>query len=166
MAGAINRTQFLRGDLRGERSPLRPPWAIEEEAFVDSCDGCSECIRVCPTQILKSGRGKLPLVDFSHGACLFCADCVTACKPAALKRDRSNWDSPWTLKAHFGDQCLAFRGITCQSCEEPCEPRAIRFRPVLGGVSRPRLDTTLCNGCGECYAVCPVTAIAIRPQAA
>ncbi|MBF0446179.1 MAG: 4Fe-4S binding protein [Magnetococcales bacterium] len=47
------------------------------------------------------------------------------------------------------------------TCRDQCEPRAISFNPVIGGLSPPILDSDLCNGCGACIAPCPSKAINI-----
>ncbi|WP_291719208.1 4Fe-4S dicluster domain-containing protein [Magnetospirillum sp. 64-120] len=65
------------------------------------------------------------------------------------------------LVAVLGDGCLAVRGITCASCVDPCEPRALKIRPMLGGRGLPTIDATTCTGCGDCLNVCPVGALAL-----
>ena len=60
-------------------------------------------------------------------------------------------------------QCLANQGVVCRTCGEQCEAGAIRFRPRLGGVALPELDTTRCNGCANCLPGCPTQAIALQP---
>jgi ferredoxin-type protein NapF len=153
--------QFLRGDFSGRSAVRRPPWALAEAAFVGRCDGCGQCVAVCPTRILHSGRGAYPEVDFRAGECLFCGDCVAVCRPGALQRNAAQ--APWLLRASIdAGACLALRGVECRSCADPCEPRAIRMRPRLGGVAVPELETTNCNGCGACYAVCPVGAVSVQ----
>ena len=159
---AISRMQFLRGDFSGRGLPLRPPWALAEQSFTSLCDRCGHCIDVCPTQILQSGRGGFPVVDFSAGECLFCEECLDVCKPGAL--EKAVGGQPWSLKASIDSEtCIAFNGVECRSCQDPCEPRAIRMPPVAGGVAIPDIDINLCTGCGACYAVCPVRAVRIQP---
>jgi len=156
--------QFLRGDFSGRTAPLRPPWALAEQVFTSVCDRCGHCIEACPTHILQSGRGGFPVVDFSHGECLFCEECIEVCKPGALGKVEGRL--PWTLKASVDTEtCIAFKGVECRSCHDPCEPRAIRMPPQRGGIAIPHVDVTLCTGCGACYAVCPVQAVRIQPVA-
>ncbi len=59
--------------------------------------------------------------------------------------------------------CLAVRGVTCCTCADPCQPRALRVRPMLGGRAMPMIDVTTCTGCGDCLAVCPVGALSLQP---
>ena len=156
----ISRLEFLRGDWRGGNAPLRPPWALAEPLFLDSCDGCAACIDACAEKLLIQGRGRYPQVDFSRGECTFCQGCVEACDSGALvvRADQPAWD----LQAEISHNCLAMRGVVCRSCAESCAQRAITFRLALGGVSRPQLQSQLCNGCGACIKPCPVGAIAMR----
>ena len=161
MAISTSSIHFIRSDIRSEHKALRPPWAISEESFIETCGGCGECINVCPALILKAGEGKLPQVDFSHNGCYFCGDCEMVCETGALSRLIEPEQPPWSLKAYFSDNCLIHKGVTCYTCREFCEMDAIRVQAVVGGASAPQLDFNACNGCGECYALCPTNAIAI-----
>jgi len=153
--------QFLRGDFSGRNAALRPPWALGQAAFVSRCDGCGHCVAACPTHILRTGRGGYPEVDFSSGECLFCRDCVAACRPGALQ-ERAG-EAPWSLRASIdAEACVAYRGVECRSCFDPCEPRAIRMQARVGGAAIPELEATNCNGCGACYALCPVRAVSLQ----
>jgi len=162
MSTAISRMQFLRGDIGGRAAPVRPPWALVEERFTQRCTRCGDCLTACPAGILVKGRGGFPQVDFSRGECLFCADCSDACTPAALTVIAGR--APWALRASLDTEtCIAFQGVECRACADPCEPRAIRMRPRIGGVSLPEIELSACTGCGACYAPCPVQALRIQP---
>jgi len=71
----ISRAQFLRGDVGGKHRPFRPPWALDEYDFTETCTRCGECIKQCEEQILVEARGKFPVVDFRRGECTFCEVC-------------------------------------------------------------------------------------------
>jgi ferredoxin-type protein NapF len=149
--------QFLRGDFRGARSVLRPPWACGEGDFIDRCTACGACISACVEHILVQGRGSFPTIDFQLGACTFCEACVRACKTGALNFAQA---SPWPYKADFGDRCLAaMHHVVCQSCGDACDTYGVRFIPTFRGVPNPTLDIELCTGCGACVAVCPAAAV-------
>ena len=151
----VNRRDFLRG-RRAPRTVFRPPWALDEQRFIEQCSRCNACIERCPEGILLRGDGGFPEVVFRRGACTFCGDCVTACEPHALA---DNGQAPWLWTAVIGERCLAVRGITCRSCGDACEVEAIAFRPLLGGRSEIEVDNQACTGCGECIRVCPENVI-------
>jgi len=163
MRTAINRAQFLRGDFSGRSRPIRPPWSLPEEIFVERCTRCGDCIRTCPQHILNAGCGGFPQVDFSRGECLFCGDCARVCVARALsgRQETRAGSAPWSVRARIGESCLALRGVECRCCADPCEAAAIRFRPVASGVAQPALDAATCNGCGACFGVCPSGAIVL-----
>ena len=160
MTSRVSRMQFLRGDFKGKETPLRPPWAVTESQFLEICDACGDCIANCPSNIIKKARAGYPVVDFSAGECTFCEQCLDACQPRALLKKPQQ--DPWQLKASVDeDKCIAHHNIECRSCSDPCETRAIRMPPRLGGISIPILDLNSCTGCGACVAVCPVSAISV-----
>ncbi len=82
----ITRMQLLRGDLKGDKRPFRPPWAIPENYFVDYCTRCDKCVDACFDELIVKGRGGYPQMDFSKGGCDFCEDCLTVCESNALKK--------------------------------------------------------------------------------
>ncbi|MDH5387559.1 MAG: ferredoxin-type protein NapF [Gammaproteobacteria bacterium] len=158
MSTAINRMQFLRGDYSGKKSPIRPPWADTEKRFTHLCDSCGECIKQCPTQIIQKGRGDYPVINFNAGECLFCNECVDACKTKALTIIEGQ--QPWSVTASINTKtCLAYNNTECRSCYDPCEVSSINMTARIGGVSIPLLNTSLCTGCGACFAICPTKAI-------
>lgn len=150
----ISRRQFLRGDLSGRKAPLRPPWALTEDAFLAACTRCGDCIKVCPENILMLVRG-YPEVRFSQGECSFCGKCRDACRPHALKAE----GRPWSLTAQVAATCLAYRDIVCRSCGDVCGEAAIRFSPRLGGSALPEILADRCTGCGACVSACPAGAV-------
>ena len=164
MLSNISRSQFLSGDFKGQNHPIRPPWALAEQLFVERCTRCGECIQACPYDIVKEGRGKFPLLDFSLHGCDFCRECVDVCEPRALSYDAAADPAPWTLKAAILPACLSLNAVICRSCGEVCEERAISFKLELGGIARPEVDAGACTGCGECFAVCPIKSVEISPE--
>lgn len=152
-----SRRAFLRGRPRSQTT-IRPPWALPEARFLDTCTRCTECVRACPERILKLGDGGFPTVDFSQGDCTFCEECVAVCEPRAL--DFHVDRAPWNWVASIAESCLAQQGIVCESFRDACPEQAIRF-PRLGAVPRPLLEPSRCTGCGACLRVCPPQAIAL-----
>ena len=163
-----SRSSLSRGDLFrrafGNSAPvLRPPWALPEEDFQDTCTTCDDCVSACPTDILTKARAGYPVVDFSFGECTFCGDCVTSCRPKALTR--SGNQKPWTLFAVIGTTCLSIQGVTCRVCGEHCDAGAISFKLKPGGLATPLVNTPICTGCGACVSPCPVQAVSMDMEA-
>ena len=161
MAKPINRMQFLRGDFNGEVA-FRPPWAVAEQAFSETCDRCDKCIEACFSDVLKRGAGGFPEVNFSKAGCDFCGDCASACPTRAINKTDSNSETPWYQYASVKTSCLSENGVVCRSCGEACDVKAIRFKLVVGGSAMLEMDPAQCNGCGECISVCPVGAIEMK----
>ncbi|WP_337244553.1 ferredoxin-type protein NapF [Luteimonas sp. gir] len=152
------RRALLRGRLHTPH-PLRPPWALDERAFVDACTGCGACVAACPERVLVIGEGRLPVFDPALGECTFCTDCASACEAHAF---RPAQDAAWALQARVAETCLTLHGIVCSSCRDACGESAIRF-PVTSCVPTPVVAADRCTGCGACVAGCPSAAISLRP---
>jgi ferredoxin-type protein NapF len=159
---SISRAQFLRGDWRGDKPEIRPPWAGANEVFSAACNGGGDCVKACPRNILKLSPRGLPLVDFSNSECTFCGDCVDACPTGALHRDNKHHERPWQLTALISDQCLSINGTQCERCIESCPIDAIVARPALHGRMHMSIRDSVCNGCGACVNGCPVKAVSIQ----
>lgn len=65
------------------------------------------------------------------------------------------------LVAEIASHCLALNAVDCRLCDDSCEPRAIRFRPRLGGQFVPEIEAGSCTGCGDCLTVCPKGALSL-----
>lgn len=155
----VHRRAFLRGKLRGAPCEIRPPWAVDGDSFFDLCSGCGDCLSACEEHIIVKGGGGYPVVDFNRGECTFCGDCVSHCDSGALSRERQR--SPWLHRARISDGCMTSNNIICRSCQDVCEPEAIRFELRAGGTATPVIDVSACNGCGACIKGCPSKAISL-----
>ncbi len=145
---------------RGHSSqPVRPPWAIDENNFIEVCDRCAECVRQCPRNIIHLADGGFPELNFSHAGCDFCKVCEAVCKTNAIN---ANTFTALNLYAEINTECFSNRGVICRSCGEVCPGRAIRFQHVVGGLTQTIMNSDLCNGCGECVSICPAHAITIK----
>ena len=140
--------------------PMRPPWALDEAAFLDACTHCDACIEACDEGILVRGDGGYPQVNFKSGPCTFCGDCADVCEDKALLSPEPA-TKPWDLYARIGDGCLSANGVTCRVCGDRCDARAIRFQLAVGGVANPILNSDACTGCGACVHSCPAGVITV-----
>ena len=150
------RRRLLRGGR--DTSELRPPWLKAPSSFTEDCTRCGQCVELCPQQIVRVGDGGFPVVKFDLGECVLCGECTTRCE-AGLFLDAAERGAAWDHAAVIGERCLTHFGVLCRSCEDACEPRAIRFPLTAGLVAKPAVDTQICTGCGACIRPCPEQAI-------
>jgi len=156
-----SRRNFLRGNVTGKASVIRPPWAVADRLFSELCTRCDDCIEVCPEKILLRAEDGYPRIDFSHAGCTFCAECLEACKTRALEGLRSDTDQAWQHSMQIKDNCLCVTGVVCRACGDSCEVRAIQFTLLTRSWSLPEINSATCTGCGQCIPVCPADVIAI-----
>jgi MauM/NapG family ferredoxin protein len=158
---------------------IRPPGALEEEAFLDRCVRCQECVRICSTTgaclqpaFLESGLQGIwtPISVPREGYCEFnCILCSEVCPSGAIyKLDLEIKQKTKMGLAYFDkSRCIPwYKHIDCLVCEEHCPlpEKAIKFdskevvRPdgSRAVVKYPYVDETLCIGCGICVTKCPV----------
>ena len=143
--------------------PIRPPWALKESLFLESCSRCSDCVSACTQGIIMRGAGGFPEISFKQGECTFCNDCATACKTNALTASDLN-GLAWKLDVSIQSSCLSLNAVVCRACGDSCDVQAIYFKLKVGGVSEPQIAQDNCTGCGACLAVCPVDAVKINPK--
>ena len=158
---------------------LRPPGAIKESLFLDSCIRCHECIKIC----MSSGNFLQPcgfesgLEGFwtprgvaKDGWCEYeCNLCTLVCPSGAIKP----LDIETKKKTKIGlaqidkSRCLPWKkNEECFVCEEHCPTpqKAIQLDEMEVFISdseklkikRPSVNKNLCIGCGICEAKCPV----------
>lgn len=161
MAAGLTRRDLFRP--RTGRTAIRPPWAVEEGAFVSRCRRCRDCAGACPEGIIAAGDGGFPQVSFGRGHCTFCGKCAEVCPSGALLRGEGR---PWTAVAVIGGNCLSAAAVACRVCGEWCGEGAIRFRLATGGRAHPVVDADRCDGCGGCVRRCPVGAVTIASSEA
>jgi MauM/NapG family ferredoxin protein len=171
---------------RDHASIIRPPGALPENKFIDSCIRCGECMKVCPTNalhptLLEAGLEGIftprliPKLGYCEKNCILCTQ---VCPTDALKKLKIA-DKETTIfgTAYFiKDLCFPWaEQRNCIVCEEVCptKTKAIKFRErwltnkegkrVL--VKLPYILENVCIGCGICENKCPVpgsAAIVVR----
>jgi ferredoxin-type protein NapF len=140
-----------------EPGPPRPPGALTEALFQATCTACGECKKACPYEAIELDESGFPTFAMTQAWCHFCAElpCLNACQDGALVEGGTLPSiGVVVLDRHH---CLNVASMFCSVCAERCPEDAIQI--VRGEVT---IDTTLCNGCGECVYRCPSPLNALR----
>lgn len=155
--------------------PQRPPWALQEDFFIDQCTRCHECVSACEENIIIVGDGNFPEIDFNRGECTFCEACLDTCEPNALLKQalpnqvlsNKEMNKPFYFDITIDDSCLAKQKTHCQSCKDVCDPRAITMlwpkNVSFGAIQTPEINIEDCTSCGACISTCPSQSITINP---
>jgi MauM/NapG family ferredoxin protein len=153
------------------RTVLRPPGALPEKEFLDTCYRCGNCVDICPAKAIKplstvniEGRGT-PYIDADLAACVVCDElaCMRACPSGALKLV----DQPGAIRMGLArvntDACHRSRSEECTLCIDKCPlgTQAIG----LGETGQVEVRLGGCVGCGVCQFYCPALpkAILVEP---
>lgn len=149
---------------------LRPPGALPEKQFLESCSRCGECVNVCPAEAIKLnplGGKNAPFIDADTKACVACDGlyCMSACPTGALvptplvqiKMGTAVWRSHQCTRTTLQDEC--------QRCVDVC-PIGTAAIDLAGDYIE--VKPLGCIGCGLCQQDCPTSprAIAVIPKAA
>ncbi|MBK9080952.1 MAG: 4Fe-4S dicluster domain-containing protein [Rhizobiales bacterium] len=170
---------LLRTKLATGAPRLRPPGAIDEDAFLAACIKCGQCVQVCPVQAIEladliEGLGSgAPYIAARAQACDFSCDavqCVLACPTGALthKIDKKEQVRIGVAELAAPDRCLARKG---QGFKGPARgvdhagklryPEIDRWKPKP--VAAHPYDLDLCD---LCVRQCPIEgAISLQPAA-
>ncbi len=153
-----------------ERSIIRPPGAINESMFNETCHRCGECVKACPASAifpLADSFGEAastPAIDPSKSPCVVCEglQCTHVCPSGALLPVYESHLIAMGVAEVYAPICVRTDGENCTICLDRCPfgETAIRY----DGESPPVILNG-CTGCGICEFYCPTTpkAITIRP---
>ncbi len=110
---------YFAPKLKADEAILRPPGAVEEDAFLDLCIKCGQCLQVCPYDSIflegvKGGASMgMAYIDPTKRGCYLCEafPCILACPTGALDHESDTID-----KVHMGmavivneNACLALK---------------------------------------------------------
>jgi ferredoxin-type protein NapF len=156
--------------------PLRPPGARAEPQFTGLCTRCGNCLRACPSRIIRLDLGSsglagllTPTLSFERDYCREdCVRCTHVCPSRALAPMPPEGKPQARIGRPQVDMslCLLGNDRDCAACARWCPYGAIRY--VFSEQEytlRPQIDPDCCNGCGACQVACPTRprkAIVIR----
>lgn len=177
-------TPWLRlaaGKPNSGKKLLRPPMSREESDFLLSCIRCEECVKACPTGILKAAGPEhgwralwTPMMVPTEGPCLKgCNACAQACPTDAIMKYPV--EKKYTYKSGTAilesSRCVSYtENKYCNECVKACPTNAIDIvkgweppggkgadSPAPAGLfpTRPtKVSFGLCIGCGACEYEC------------
>jgi len=149
---------------------IRPPGAIDESKFNETCQRCGDCIKACPASAIYplaesfGNAAGTPAIDPSKSPCVVCEglQCTHVCPSGALLSVYEPHLIAMGVAEVYASVCVRTDGQDCTECVDRCPfgDTAIRFDDA-----RPPVVLDGCTGCGVCEFYCPTTpkAITIRP---
>jgi ferredoxin-type protein NapG len=146
---------------------LRPPGALPEERFVQTCTRCRLCVEACPHEALALAgpqdgypEGTPFLPNVAAKPCHLCDDlpCVAACPEKALLTLPLEEVRMGVAEVDPAI-CFAHQGQICDYCIDRCPFPEEAIAPDERG--RPVVNPERCVGCGLCAYICVTTPGAI-----
>jgi ferredoxin-type protein NapG len=162
----IEQTEPMLAALAGPPI-LRPPGAIDETLFRNTCTACHRCIESCPESAIVAADPEIfpgiagsPVIIPRRRACAMCSPvhCQEACPSGALLPLTPADIRLGTAHVLTG-LCLAHQGESCSVTACPLRGSAIEMRRGV-----PVVHPEACTGCGFCEYTCPTHPAAIRIQ--
>ena len=153
----------------GPKTILRPPGALDEMRFRETCTRSGACVSACPAAAIKLDyTGKIgngvPYIVADEMPCVACDGlfCMKACPSGALV------DTP-LVNINMGTAvwhehlCVRSQGQECRICVDQCPLGTAAITFVEGKVT---VIEEGCIGCGVCEHECPTRprSITVRPR--
>lgn len=158
--------------LPAPRIHLRPPGAIREDAFNDTCYRCGTCVGVCPAKAIVAlhdpadAAHGTPIIDPDLAACTLCETvaCTANCPSGALLPVLDRYSVRMGTAIVHPAVCVRSQGEKCTHCTDACPIGVTAIQTPDSGP--PRILANGCTGCGQCQLHCPTTpkAITIKPR--
>ncbi len=138
--------------------------------IIDSCMGCTACVRCCPTDAISGTRHQLHVID--PRLCIDCGVCGVVCPTESVldemgnvcpnfpRRPRKDWPKAVVIE----DNCI---GRGCELCIQRCPFEALslahtgRLAGDFFGVVV--VNDKKCTGCRLCEEACAWNAIYVYP---
>lgn len=141
---------------------LRPPGAIPETTFPETCQRCGNCVESCPAEAIQVYQSNNPLlsgtpyIDPNSQPCVVCTSlaCMPVCPSGALQPLSADQIQIGLAEVDH-DACLRTRGIDCTYCVDSCPIGKTAIH--LDAQNRIQVMPIGCVGCGVCQYECPTT---------
>jgi len=172
------------GETNSSKRLLRPPMSRDERDFLASCIRCTECIKACPTGVLKTSGTENGLRAFwspvlipTEGYCKEgCNACSEACPTDAIMKYPIEKKYSYKIGTAMleSNRCISYTERKfCSECIKACPTNAIDYEvgwepeggfqangadfPAPDGKTPTRpiyVDFEKCVGCGACEFEC------------
>ena len=156
------------------RNLLRPPGALPEAEFLETCHRCGNCVKNCPANAIfpleASAQPDLvntPYIDPDDQPCVICDSlaCMYVCPSGALQPVYAE-DIKIGLAVFNSETCLRTKDVACTYCVDTCPIGTDAIHLTAEGVVE--VIEPGCTGCGVCQYACPTApkSIVIEPYIA
>ena len=169
IAGYIE--ERLDVSLPVSRTVLRPPGALPESAFLETCYRCGNCVDVCPAEAIKSTASDdveltgTPYIDPDIAACAVCDElvCMKTCPSGALKLVAETKEIRMGCARLEPRACMRMQGEDCRICVDRCPVGTEALDVGDGG--EIEVHESGCVGCGCCQFYSPTLpkAVVVEP---
>jgi ferredoxin-type protein NapG len=161
IAALLARTPRRRPLEVREMGILRPPGALDEDAFLSTCIRCTLCADACPPRCIgffDSNEGRVagtPRIVAEDRACTGCLACTTACPSGALVPLNELTEIAMGVALVDERLCVSHNGTgVCGACHTVCPVRSDAI--TQGARNAPTVHAEFCIGCGLCEEACIV----------
>ena len=143
------------------RNLLRPPGALPESEFLETCHRCGNCVKNCPANAIfsleESTQPHLvntPYIDPDEQPCVICDSlaCMYVCPSGALQPVYAE-DIKIGLAVFNAETCLRTKEVACTYCIDTCPIGSDAIHLTADGVVE--VIEPGCTGCGVCQYACP-----------
>ncbi|SFV88463.1 Ferredoxin-type protein NapG (periplasmic nitrate reductase) [hydrothermal vent metagenome] len=122
---AVGLVSYSKHSYSLPATAIRPPGALNEEAFNAACIRCGLCVNDCPYPTLSLATLSsdvalgTPFFTAREAACEMCEDipCVAACPTGALSKQLTDINDANMGLARIVDTqgCIAYQGLRCDT---------------------------------------------------
>jgi electron transport complex protein RnfB len=135
--------------------------------IVDTCIGCTACVKACPVDAITGERNKLHVIHAN--ICVDCGLCGYVCPVEAIYDYEGNVATRFKKRVDSDRIAVVApeRCTACDFCIDICPFDAISYVKVDDGFFNvASVDPQACKGCDKlCVSVCIKEAIQLYPRA-
>lgn len=163
-------TQFPETGSPKPNRLLRPPGALPETEFLQTCHRCGNCVKNCPAAAIfpapdtEPETAGTPYIDPDEQPCVICDSlaCMYVCPTGALQQVYAE-DINMGVAVFNADTCLRTKNIACTYCVDTCPIGADAIHLTPEGTIA--VVPAGCTGCGVCQYACPTSpkSIVVQP---